>query len=78
MAAGATADELGRPAGHRRPDASGRPADGAARMRASRRLCVAGYGFDADWHPTPEPVIVVGPGILRAEFHRAGRSATSS
>ncbi len=47
----------------------------AARMRASRRLWVAGYGFDAGWHPTPEPVIAVGPGILRAEFHRTGRWA---
>jgi mannosyltransferase len=47
----------------------------AARMRASRRLWVAGYGFDADWHPTPEPVTAVGPGILRAEFHRTERWA---
>jgi mannosyltransferase len=47
----------------------------AARMRASRRLWVAGYGFDAVWHPTPEPVVAVGPGVLRTDFHPAGRWA---
>jgi mannosyltransferase len=47
----------------------------AARMRTSRRLWVAGYGFDAGWHPTPEPVTAVAPAILGAEFHRTGRWA---
>jgi mannosyltransferase len=47
----------------------------ASRMRAAQRLWVLGYGTDAGWHPTPEPVLEVAPAILRADFRPAGRWA---
>jgi mannosyltransferase len=44
----------------------------AQRIEAARRLWVVGYGFRADWHPTPEPVTEVAPAILRRDFRRSG------
>jgi mannosyltransferase len=49
------------------------PADVARRMHSARRLWVVGYGFGPGWHPTPEPVIAVGPAILREDFRPVGR-----
>jgi mannosyltransferase len=47
----------------------------AARMRASKRLWILGYGFVASWHPTPETTTAVAPAILRGEFRLARRWA---
>jgi mannosyltransferase len=49
----------------------------ATRLRSSRRVWVLGYGgLDRDgalnWHPTPEPVMAVGPKILATRFRPAG------
>jgi mannosyltransferase len=48
-------------------------AEVARRLRRAHRLWVVGYGFAADWHPTPEPVAAVAPAILRTDFRPAGR-----
>jgi mannosyltransferase len=46
------------------------PATVAQRMAQARRIWMVGYGYASDWHPTPEPVTQVAPGVLAKDFHR--------
>jgi mannosyltransferase len=46
----------------------------AERLRRTRRIWVVSYPGD-DWHPTPEPVLEVGPPIFRREFTRRDRKS---
>lgn len=47
----------------------------ARRMRTARRVWILGYEDPSTtaWHPTPEPVRAVAPGVLAADFDRVSR-----